>query len=573
MKITTTCGAALALSSLPVLALAAGPQTPAYGIGDAMHEAQTPKPPVDKPADLPVLPRAADDAPFLLPDGKTVFVKDFTLDGTEGLDSDLLEQVGTALAPYRGRDLDMKEIYEAAAAVTNLLRAQGFLLAKVYVPRQAAGDGQLLLKLVVGRFGAVTLDNGTVIHDFMVDGVFADTVESGRPVTKADLERAMLLAADLAGAKMPKVTISPGAQPGTSDFLIKAEPANRLVGYLLTDNYGSRYTGRNRMHAGASANSPFGLGDRLSISAMTAEGAGLQNGRAAYSVPLSYSGLRLELAASQVSYKLGDVYRALDATGTATTWGGTLSFPVLRGVDENLVVSASAQTKRLQDQMAGETIASKHAYVGTANVENTTRGSLWGLTATTEAVAGLTLGKLVFADGAQKAANLAGANTEGTYSHLNLSVGGSVLVTPDLSLGVTAKGQRTLMDKNLDASEQMSISGVDGVKSYVEGVTGDNGYLLNVEARYALPSFGDFSHAIGLFSDLGRVYVQNNDYSATQNAIRLNDVGLAYYTNFQYDDDRYLVGKLLVTQSIGPDQDTGEKNARTKLLAQLGLTF
>lgn len=573
MKITTALGTALALSTLPVSTFAAGPQAPNYSIGDALHESQPPQPPVDKPVEMPVLPQAEEDAPFLLPDGKTVFVQDFRLEGAEALSASTSAQIGEALATYRGRDLSMKDIYDAATAVTNLLRNNGFLLAKVYVPRQSASDGQLLLKVVIGRYGSVTLDNGTVIHDFLLEGAIADSVESGKPVTKEDLERAMLITSDMPGSKMPKITISPGEQPGTSDFLFKTESANRLTGYLLADNFGSRYTGRNRLNAGLTVNSPFGLGDRLSLSGMNAESAGLQNGRAAYSFPLGYDGLRLELAASRVTYKLGDIYRDLDATGTATTWGGTLSYPVIRTVDDTLTLSATAQTKRLQDQILEETIGNKRSHMGVFQAENLTFGTLWGMKATTDAQAGLTIGKLEFPDSTEKAANIAGANTEGTFSHANLSLSGAVQMTDEWSFLATAKAQKAMMDKNLDASEQMSISGIDGVKSYVEGMTGDNGYLLNIETRYALPALADLTHAVGLFTDVGRVYIQNNDYTTAKNGVRLNDIGAAYYANFKYDDDRYLVGKVLLTQTIGPMQDIGEKNARTKILGQLGLTF
>ena len=83
----------------------------------------------------------------------------------------------------------------------------------------------------------------------------------------------------------------------------------------MVDNQGSRYTGKNRAYAGIDANSPFGIADKLSVSAMTTNNDGLHNGRAAYAVPLGYSGLRAEFAAARTTYSLGGIYAPLDATG------------------------------------------------------------------------------------------------------------------------------------------------------------------------------------------------------------------------------------------------------------------
>jgi hemolysin activation/secretion protein len=47
--------------------------------------------------------------------------------------------------------------------------------------------------------------------------------------------------------------------------------------------------------------------------------------------------------------------------------------------------------------------------------------------------------------------------------------------------------QKDLPDKALDSSEQLFISGGGGVRAYAESESGDNGYVLNVEFRYAVP--------------------------------------------------------------------------------------
>jgi hemolysin activation/secretion protein len=571
MNRSVLAGAALALSAgLPTAfpALAAGP-TPAYNAGTAVHEAERPKAPVDKPAPVPVLP-GAEEQPFTLPDGGTVLVREFRLDGLEPLEE---AEVQAVLAPYRGRELSLTEIYEAASKVSNLYRERGFMMAKAYVPRQDAGGGTLLITVVVGRHGGTSIDNASPVLDFLVAGAFEDATRQGQPIERDKVERAMLLVSDMPGAQMPTVTSAAGAAPGTTDFMVKVEPASRISGYALVDNQGSRYTGRDRLNLGLDLNAPLGLADKLSLSGMTAEGAALQNGRAAYSVPLSFDGLRLEVAASRTTYKLGDTYRDLEATGVATIYEASLSYPLLRSSAESLSLWTTAAAKRLQDKQAGETIGSKRSKVVTVGARNQTTGTLFGFDLVTDLSPSLTFGDLKIPDASLRAANRAGVNTIGAWSKANLSMAGTLAFTRELSLTASLKGQKALMDKNLDGSEQMSVSGAGGVRSYVEGVLGDNGYLFNVEAKYTLPALGDFGHAVGLFSDSGRAYYQDRDYTTDRNGTRITDVGLGYYANYQYGDGRYLVGKLHLAHSVGQQAPVGEKNARTKLLGQFGLTF
>lgn len=566
----TVVALSAALSAPLLMATAAQAQVrPNYDAGDALREVERLKPPVEKPQQAPVIPEQ-EDQPFTVADGQTVLVREFRLEGGEGVDP---AEVLPLLEPWRGRELTLTEIYEAAAAVTNHYRAKGFLVAKAYVPRQDASAGILTIRVVTGRIGTVGQENGTANWDFLLEGIFENAMEQGQPVTKAAVERAMLLASDLPGAQMPNIVISPGDAPGTSDFIFRTEPANRLAGYAMTDNFGSRYTGRLRTSAGLELNAPLGLGDKLTLSGMDSEHAGLLNGRAAYAFPIGFDGLRLELAAARTTYKLGDIYQSLNAIGYATSYDASLSYPLIRSRAETLSLSLKGSSRRLQDKSLGTTISDRSAQVGSATLQNQTNDTLFGMDLTTTASASVTGGYLEVPDAGERATNLAGVDSAGLYSKGNLSFSGTLTLTSDISLTGALSGQHTLRGRNLDGSEQMSISGYTGVKSYAEGVVGDNAWLANVEAKHALPGFDDFAHALGVFGDLGQVYIRTNKYSSESNGLRLADVGIGYYANYQYDTGRYLVGKIQLANTVGPQQATGERGPRSKLLASVGLTF
>src|SRR5262249_2174517 len=157
--------------------------------------------------------------------------------------------------------------------------------------------GVLRIKLVPGQYGSLTVTNHSLVRDEFMQGVIDHARAASPYIHKDELERVMLLTSDLAGAGMPRVAIGPGQRPETSDFVFDVPEGRRFDGYLLGDNYGSPYTGRNRLSGGFNVNSPFGVGDRFTAFGIVSNTGDLKNGRVAYSLPLGYDGLRAEIAA------------------------------------------------------------------------------------------------------------------------------------------------------------------------------------------------------------------------------------------------------------------------------------
>lgn len=561
-----TLRAFIAASALTTAAAAYAqtPPAPGYGIGDAMKEAQPPRPPAPREAPVPSIEQQQDERPMALPAGETLTVHAFRFEGADFIPEAELQ---AAVGPYTGRALTLGEIEAAAARITALYRERGYLVARAYVPRQDASEGTLTLRVLVGRYGRFTFRNESLVRDGLVQGAFAG-VQGDEAITRDGLERAMLIVADMPGAQLPRLRIAPGQAQGSSDLDVEVDADPTVAGYLLADNQGSRYTGKNRLRAGLDVNSPLGIADRLSLSGTRAQGEGLVNGRLAYGVPLMANGLRAEIAVSKTTYELGDDYEELEATGTAHTVEAGLSYPVVRSRGQNLSLGFSLAAKRMRDEIdALDTAIPKKAKVGTLTLQHEAWGSLLGRQGYSSVTAGLAYGYLDITDAAQKALNAAGADTVGHYGRFNLGLNGSLSLGGDWSLSASLGLQKALRDKNLDTSEQMTISGSNGVKAYRETVSGDNGYLLGAELRYLLPAVAGLTHSVGLFADTGRIHQQKADYTDT-NGVRLSDVGLGYYASY-----RSLFGGVQVARGVGARPDAVARDDRTRVLLQLGMVF
>jgi len=567
------CGAlqAILAAAPPALAQNAAPVLP-YNIGDAVRGADEARrgAPATRPAGVPVLPQLVEPQ-FTLNDNETLFVRRFKLEGPNLVDE---AQVREILAPYEKRKLTLAKIYEAADKITTLYRNQGYLVAKAYVPAQDARGGVLRIKLVPGRYGAITIKNASLVRDEYLQGVIDHARAASPFIHKDELERAMLLMSDLPGAGMPRVAIGPGQRPETSDFVFGVPEGRRVDGYILGDNFGSPYTGRDRLSGGLNVNSPLGVGDRFSAFGIVSNTGDLKNGRLAYSLPLGYDGLRAEIAAFRTTYVLGGAYADLGATGTADAISGTLTYALRRQRDDSITIFGNYTYKLLNDNVLGTSFAERTIDLGTAGITRDTVGALVGLPLTTSTTFSFTSGYVNFPNPLQAAANIAGVDTVGNYARINLYFSSILALSEKLSLSTSFRAQKALSRKNLDSSEQMSLTGYWGVRSYDEGLAGDSGYLITPELKYALPDVLRYRHAVGVFTDVGAVWLANGSYTTTQKSYtQLNDVGLGYYGSYEYLPGRFLLLRAQVAQTYGSDTGAQIYDKRTKGLVQIGLTY
>ncbi|WP_159731486.1 ShlB/FhaC/HecB family hemolysin secretion/activation protein [Methylosinus sp. Ce-a6] len=567
-----SCSAAQALALAAPQAFAQSAPTPIlpYNIGDAVRQAEEARqaPPPRRNA-TPALPQPAEPR-FTLASKETLFVERFVVEGPLLVSETELREV---LAPYEGRKLTLGDIYAAADKVTLLYRAKGYLVAKAYVPAQDARRGALKIKLVVGRYGSVLVNNSSAVDTGFLQGVVDHAIENEETIHRNALERALLLVSNLPGAGVPRIVISPGRQQETSNFQFVVPEGERFRGYLLGDNFGSPYTGRDRLNGGLEIFSPLGLGDRLSGAAIVSERAGLASGRVAYSLPLGYDGLRAEIAAFRTTYSLGGVYKDLDATGSAYAMTATLSYAAKRQRSESIFLWANFTHKWLNDEIAGTSYADRTIALGTLGVTRDSEQDLFGLPLVTSSTLSFTSGYVNFLDVTQKIQDRARVDTVGNYYRINLAANAVIALGDKLSLSAALRAQKALFG-NLDTSEQFGLGGFWGVRSFDEGLAGDSGYLVTPELKYSLPQIENYRHALGVFTDIGAVWLENGSYTTTQRSYTgVNDLGVAYYATYDIGGGSRLVLKAQAAHTYGANSGATAYDRHTKGLLQVGFTF
>ena len=513
LRIGAVCASLGALGALSCPVLAQAPPN----AGRIQEQLRVPlPPPASKPSEIRIAPPAgekkADSPPF--------YVAEFRVSGaTVFAEQQLLEVLGPA-----GRDLTLAQVQERADRLTKFYKDSGYVVGRALVPAQDVRDGIVEIHVLEGRYGLIDIRNATDVSEHRIRDLLGE-IKEGALIHGPTLEKRILLVSDLAGIQ-PKATLEPGQATGLSDLVlaIGAGPAREYS--FTADNAGNRFTGKNRLSGAFVWNSPAGIGDRLTASAVTS-GEGLLSMRVAYDLPAGSSGPRAGLYIARTTYLLGENFRSLDAHGTVDVLGASFVFPLIRSSALNVRAVAAGETRRLEDVVgATSSVNNKRSYLAQTGIGGDARdGFLAG--ALTAFQGTLTSGKLTLRTPTFADIDAAGPQTRGGYAKFVANVYRLQGLSENWRLGASYTGQWA--SKNLDSSEIFSVGGLTGVRAYPLGeAAGDDVQLLQLELRHQGGQLGPGQISPFGFLDAARSRILHNNFttSAVKNVRDLAGYGL-----------------------------------------------
>ena len=430
-------------------------------------------------------------------------------------EAELLAQI----QEFIGKEADFAALNEAATKVRAYYRARGYFLAQAYLPRQEIRSGSIEITVIEGRLGETKLDlaNESRISAALAQGVIDAHLRPGDLITEEGLERPLLILSDLPGTQVSS-TISPSATLGAADLGIKVEGRGDLVtGSVEADNYGNRFTGTYRLTGSMSINSPFGLGDLFSASAITSYGD-FNFGRVAYILPVGPYGTRVGISYALFDYALGKDFEALQAHGKGDVVSIYALHPFIRTRNANLIGQFAYEKKNLDD-FVDSTTSVENRKIDTLRLgavgdfrDGLAGGGLnsFGFTFT---FGELDIGPALVLTNDQ---GVAGLKTAGSFSKFNYEFRRLQKINDDTNLLLSLTGQWA--SKNLASAEKFSLGGTAGVRAYPTGeASGDSGLVVTAELRYIVPEFkllgGDLT--IAGFVDYGEIRTDKEPLAAS----------------------------------------------------------
>ncbi|WP_430010066.1 ShlB/FhaC/HecB family hemolysin secretion/activation protein [Methylophaga lonarensis] len=555
MKVTTKHQSRFLLASLPAalamaLSQAALAQTPPDAGQLLQEQREAPSLPAPSP-DFRIQPQPPAEA---VPGGAQVVVQRIALSGHSVFDEATLQGV---LGEVAGQSFDLAGLRGLANRLTSFYHSQGYPFARAFLPAQTASDGVIRIEIVEGRYGKVEV-RGEVAHLDQASA-FVAPLANGDVIESRTLERRTLLLDDLPGIRI-KPVMRPGEQLGTGDLDIVLDRDKRVGGEIGFDNHGNRYIGKHRIRANAQINSPFMLGDQISLRAIYTE-ADMWLGSLGYSLPVGGNGLRAFASFAHTRYELVRDFKELDATGRADIANLGLSYPLIRSQKRNLNLIGSYQYKSLRDKV-GLTASDekKRSHAVPIGLQFDARDGLAG--------GGITFGALTWTPGRLDLSGDARQNdtlnTHGGFNKVNLDLV-RLQATPVDKMTLYVRGAGQLADSNLDSSESFTLGGANGVRAYPSGEgVGDEGWLVQTELRYQIAQFTPYA-----FFDMG--YSRRNAKSnrlAGNDSTRINGGGVG----IRYEQSGWMIDGIAAWRGNDrPEADTKDRHPR--LWVSLGYRF
>jgi hemolysin activation/secretion protein len=396
-----------------------------------------------------------------------------------------------------------------------------------------------------------------------------DYLKGGELVSTMSLERQMLLINDLSGAQVTNAEVYPGAAVGTSDFRITVSPTPKYTGYAIADNYGSRYTGSNRLSVGGYMNSLTGIGDTLSLSGLLSNTRDLKNIRLGYDRPLGYNGLKGGLSASTTKYTLSEINN-YEGFGQANSTNAYVAYPILKTRAHTQSVQLDYDHKNMKDSsgIPGSVDESKKSINAvTIKASDKRNTSLADLPGNMFASLGYTLGHLGLENANAESTDNAGLHAGGNYNKLAFNVMQSQYLIENTTLQTTLKAQKSF-GHNLDSSEDLSVGGSNGVRAYEDSeLSGDQGYALSLDLIYNLPKVDQISHNTSLFLDHARIWKNTTIFNTEDNIRNLNALGVGYSLSYQNFDLKATLAHGFGSEST-PTTEADFSTNKNKFLVQ-----
>ena len=277
-------------------------------------------------------------------------------------------KLNSAVAAYTGRNLSLKELYEAANLVTELYQDGGYLSSYAYVPPQVVSQDVVVMNVVEARIGNILVEGASDYKkDFIANHLFLlapDTV-----LKTSELERKLLILNSYQDLEV-RTTLKAGTKPGTTDIIVHVTDKNPYKFLFSIDNYGSEATSLYRLNASGVISNILTSGDTLALNGSLGIGSLIDAaiGRGEfdltqliyidfdYAFPILYDGVRLGFNFSYSNYTSSvEEFRPIDPNGYSLRYSLYTEYPIVMSYSNLLLVRFAIAGENTRDFYSGIT--------------------------------------------------------------------------------------------------------------------------------------------------------------------------------------------------------------------------
>ncbi len=272
---------------------------------------------------------------------------------------------------YTSRNLSQNDLSTLADAIAQRARDAGFVFATATIPQQSLSMGILRVELDEGKVDAIQIEGADdpAIHRQLTPLV------NGKPVTRSELERRILLADDISGVR---ILDSRYEKEGDTGILIVRTRRSHASAAVELRNNGSEPVGPIRARIRVDLNGVLNSADEVDVTLGTTplQPDELQFASASYRIVVDSSGLELGTHLSFSSTEPGAFLADRDIDGRFWRAGINAQYPLLRRRGMSVWVVGEFEVSELEQERAGELVRRDRVPVISAGLYS--RGRLAG---------------------------------------------------------------------------------------------------------------------------------------------------------------------------------------------------
>ena len=411
--------------------------------------------------------------------GPVVFVGAVTFAGLEALAP---QDFADIIAACLGRTLSPTELAALVNAVATRVRERGYPLGLAWIEPQRVANGVLAVRVDEGRIDEVRFAGWAprAVHDTLAP------LRDGRSVRFGQIERRLMLAADIPGVQIRKSRFF--REQGTG--VLEVEIARDRVALTASiANPGSKPVGPEQLRLEVDAHGLLASDDTVTVSLATTPLAPseLQVGYVRYQQRIGSAGTTLAVSASVSRVRPGAYLAPLDLRNDAWFAGVNAVHPLLRRRSMSLWLEAELGIRDLEQTLGGTRFRRDRLTVARLSLRGYDQLGGGRLRAGASVSQGLGL------FGATQAGDPAASrlDADGTFTTLGAWADWTAELGGPFSLRVAAAGQ--LASRPLLIGEELGLGGTNFLRGYDWGErTGDEGVMGSGELRYTFAQPLDF---------------------------------------------------------------------------------
>jgi len=438
-------------------------------------------------------------------------------------------------SPFIGKCVEAKTLTEIITAIQTYYNDEGYVTARVFVPKQNIQSGNLELKILEGKIDEVIVgDNHFTdkMQEFTAfSGLEGDTLNLG------DINQGLYQMNRLP-SNNATMKIEPAVTEGEAKVYIanqKKFPARATVGY---DNLGNDFTGIHRTNFSGGIDNLLSLNDAINLNYSTnlnddSQTKDIKSFTSGISIPFAYNTFSYDYSRSEFRGTNPGTNGPIRLTGFSERNNATIDRVLLNKGNLRISTNASLTTKSSASYLNGEKIETSERKLTIGNI---------GFTISNYFKNGTNLylkpsysKGLKLLNAKQDGSNLTADTPKAQFDYFKLYASVSKRVTipkTEIPFTLSTEMDSQYSKQTLFGTEQFSVGGYYSVRGFRENyINGDSGYYFRNKANFNIGS---------LFAPLIKNSTNSSEGIFAKSFANLNKFSVEPFYDYGYVKNKYV---------------------------------